>query len=418
MGVVSAILILTIAGMPVARAIDRNTRGLLLLGLGFLYGCGVVYFVELALPHWNAVTVTIGVLVLATACAVLARPAAAPHPRTRPHVIDALTAILAISYVIESTIAPLWEWDFWAIWGLKGRVFFEHHGVDWRFLTSPWNDFAHPDYPLLVPLSDGYAAMMNGAWDDTRLGLLSVAWAVALLLVIRHVTARETTPLLSAIITFACAPIACSAAIGLAEPALIAYGAAALLLLRGGDTRHAAVLLGLAACTKNEGLTLLAATLLVLVIADAPRALRMWPAIVIAAPWQLLRLAHHLTSDLAQGDVLARVTARLPHAPAMLLDLGRNLADRWTWLAILIALIIVIPRRRDRAVYAILAVQFCAFLGAYLCAVHSYRWYIATSWARLTRQLLIPALVPAMLALAQLLHGGQDAAHAEARSDL
>src|ERR1051326_5399770 len=63
-----------------------------------------------------------------------------------------------------ATIARMWEWDFWAIWGLKARTFFEFGTIDWRFLQSPWNDFAHPDYPLLVPFNYVYASLTAGVW--------------------------------------------------------------------------------------------------------------------------------------------------------------------------------------------------------------------------------------------------------------
>src|SRR2546423_1537939 len=78
-----------------------------------------------------------------------------------------------------ATAARLWEWDFWAIWGLKARLFLGHGGIDWRFLESPWNTYVHPDYPLLVPFNFDFVALLNGGWSDRWLGLLSVGWAAA-----------------------------------------------------------------------------------------------------------------------------------------------------------------------------------------------------------------------------------------------
>src|SRR5204862_5149758 len=111
-----------------------------------------------------------------------------PGPGTRdhfkPHWLDVPTLVAILGFAFFATAAPLWEWDFWAIWGMKARVFLERGAIDWRFLESPWNSYVHPDYPLLVPLNFDFIALLNGSWSDRWLGLLSVAWAVALLLII------------------------------------------------------------------------------------------------------------------------------------------------------------------------------------------------------------------------------------------
>ena len=200
------------------------------IGLGFLYATGIVYLVELALAifgvHWNVWNVTLPSA--AIAIVPVWRGLSSPRPgaqarKPAPHVVDLLTLVTVAAYALYATVARVWEWDFWAIWGLKGRVFFEAHTIDWRFLESRWNDFAHPDYPLLLPLNYDYAALLSGGWSDRWLGLFNVAFGIALLLIVRELLARETTPLIASAITFAATGFALSGFIGLAEAPPVSY---------------------------------------------------------------------------------------------------------------------------------------------------------------------------------------------------
>src|SRR5207253_7119 len=140
--------------------------------------------------------VTVAGLLVFVGCSLFVvrrdRPTTNDERRTLD-VLDLATLISLAAYAVYATLAPLWEWDFWAIWGLKARVFLEHGGIDWRFLESRWNAFTHPDYPLLVPLNFDFVALIGGGWSDRWLGILFVAYAVALLLIARALAARETS---------------------------------------------------------------------------------------------------------------------------------------------------------------------------------------------------------------------------------
>src|SRR5438445_8061012 len=170
-----AILSLAVFGIPIALAVDRNARGPLLIGTAFLYGSGTMFLVLLALSiahiRWTLISVTIASLLIFCSAA-FARRRGEPSPEsTKPHLLDLLTIYTIVCYAFFATLAAVWEWDFWAIWGLKARTFLEIGGIDWRFLESPWNTFAHTDYPLLVPLNYDFVALLNGGWGDRWLGL-------------------------------------------------------------------------------------------------------------------------------------------------------------------------------------------------------------------------------------------------------
>jgi hypothetical protein len=383
------------------------------IALAFLYACGALSLVMLLPLPWSPVILAIVVLLAAAAAYryTNAGPALQPAP------LDLLTLVTLTGYAFYATIARPWEWDFWAIWGLKGRVFHEAGGIDWRFLGMPWNDFTHPDYPPLLPNLYAFLALLRGGWDDRWLGLLFVAFGAALVIVVRERAGRETSPTLASLVALAVTPTAVTRYVGLAEGPLIAYGTAGLLFARCGGMTHAAILLGFAALSKNEGLTLLVAVVIALLAERRARdVLRLWPALAIPAPWLLLRAVHHLGTDLASGSPVARAAAHAREASIIIGYLADYFPDRWLWLGIvggiITAWILGRTTKTERFLVVAVAVQFAFLAAAYFVTPRDLQWHIDTSWPRLVRQLEAPALFAALMGLARYI-----APHAEARPE-
>src|SRR5712692_3539367 len=432
--VLVAILSMTVLGLAIALSLDPRLRGPMLLGLAFLYGSGSVFLVLLVLSilyvRWTIVIITI-VLVAGLLVCLVARWRRNTQQQSNPatqqlrfHWLDIPTLISMIGFALFATAAPLWEWDFWAIWGLKARQFLDAGGIDWRFLESPWNSFAHPDYPLLVPLNFDFVALLNGGWSDRYLGLLSVACAVALLLIVRGLAAEEASTVPAALITLTITGLAASRYPGLAEGPVIAFGAASVLFIRRAmqqnDARswlHGAMLLGFAASTKNEGIALLVSVVVALLIVRTREVLRLWPAFAIAAPWLILRATHYLPTDIASGSALSRVMYRLPYTGEILIYLARHLYEPWFWASILVGLLIAPSEGRRREVFVLLAtaVQLSFYVASYIATPHNARWHVATSWPRLTDQIAIPITYVAFMMLAKYAAAVKDAPHVEAR---
>jgi hypothetical protein len=407
-----------------------------LIGTSFLYGSGAIFIDLLALSivqvRWTLISVSVAALAIFCAAAAFARTRSSDQQTpqaVRPYVFDIVTAVTIIGYVLYATLARLGLWDFWAIWGLKGRTFLEAGGIDWHFLESRWNAFAHPDYPLLVPLNFDFVTLAGGGWSDRWLGLLFVAWGIALLLIIRALAARETTPFFASLLTLTLAALALSNDLGMAEGALIAFGGAGVLFVRAAlthddasDWRNGALMLGFAANCKNEGTALLVAVTIAVIVVSWSRGRtivrRLWPAYALAAPWLLLRAMHTLPTDLVSGSATSRLLARLPHAHQILLFLGARLHEPWFWVALLFGILIApaAARRREAFVLLATAIQLAFYAGAYLTTPHDLRWHVLTSWWRLTGQIAIPITFSIFLMLANSLRGSQDAPHAEARS--
>jgi hypothetical protein len=423
-----AILSMTVIGLCIALAIDPALRGFTLLGLAFLYGSGAIFIdmFLLAIAHvrWNLATVSIPLLAIVIVFALKRRPPSTVHRPPELHWLDIPTALSMLGFALFATAAPLWEWDFWAIWGLKARVFLGVGGIDWKFLESPWNAFTHPDYPLLVPLNFDFVALLNGGWSDRWLGLLSVAWAAALLLIIRGLAAEEFSVVPSALITLTVTGLAASRYPGLAEGPLIAFGASGLLFVRralqsddSAAWRHGAILLGLAASTKNEGLALLVAASIALAIVRWRALWRLWPSFAIAMPWLILRATHTLATDIASGSAMSRALYRLHFAGQILLYLAQHLYEPWFWIAIVAGLLIASSKWRRPDAFIMLAtlIQLSFYIGSYFATPHDARWHVATSWPRLTDQIAIPVTYIVCITLAKYAAAMKDSPRAEAR---
>jgi len=433
-GALLAIAFMTLIGVPIALAIDRDARGARLIGLAFLYGSGWMFISLLALSllhiRWSVVTLVIAGIAGCLVALLPGIPRQPDNPATRFHWLDLATLVTLTGFTIFATIFPMWEWDFWAIWGLKARVFWESHGIDWTFLQSTWNAFAHLDYPLLLPLNLDVAAIFNGGWEDRWIGLLYVAWAIAIVLIVRDLASREATPAAAATVAFVATTIAASRWVGLAEGPMIAFGSAGVLFVRNGlrsdspaDWRHAALLLGLATNVKNEGVALLVAVVVAMLLMRRFRAaFRLWPAAFVAAPWLILRATHQLATDIfgigeANVPIALRVVSRLPRTGEIGAMLGWLVNDPWLWIALL-AGVLIVPAvlRREAFVFLVTGVQMMFYIGTYFGTPHDVRWHIRTSWPRLTEQLALPVAFVVVLMLYESLALHSDDCQAPAAS--
>jgi hypothetical protein len=439
------ILSTVVLGLPVALHLRPASRPSETLGLSYLLGSGVIFVSMLALSivniRWSLAAVLIAALAVSAAFlaayllrgrvtaqdAVTPRPQDAGAPRLLSWLAGVTTLVVLAGHVFYTTLAPLWEWDFWAIWGLKARVFFEHGGIDWQWLESPFNTFAHNDYPLLLPFNYAAVALASGGWSDRWLGLLFAAFAAALTLIARDVLRRHTAPVIASLGTLVIVSIATTRSVGMAEGPLIAFSGAALIYLfeaiaseDPADYRIAAVLLGLAASTKNEGLALLAAAAFGLAACDPPRWRRirqLWPAAAIALPWLLLRAQHSLPTDLATGSVTSRLAARMAQLPEIAGWLVQYLPHTLFWIVLIAPWIVCAFRRRApsaadapaiRFLFVAAAVQLLFFLLSYLVTPNDVHWHIGTSWARLTDQLSVPLVFATVVMVGRIWQGEID----------
>ncbi len=195
-------------------------------------------------------------------------------------------------------------------------------------------------------------------------------------------------------------PFAATPWIGLAEGPFVAFATSALLLIRRGNMALGAILLGLAASTKNEGLTLIVAAAIGLVCARRARdVIRLWPAVAIPLPWLIARSLHSLVTDIASGGVIARIAGHLRNPMPLVAAIASvSLGKLLLWIALAIGIVIVsrVLVTRERFLMVTLAVQFACYIGAYLATPFDLSWHVTWSWERLVTH-LTPALTYVVL---------------------
>jgi hypothetical protein len=422
-----AIALVLAVGVPLARMLDRHAeprsreenigslRGSapprdnvpLPVGEGTLLGIGICAAMLAVLP-WSRWLIVAALLVIAGAAlwrSAGGSPAGPPAARWRWAIPFYAFAIIAlIGFALYATVAPPPEFDYLSNWGFKAKAFFEVRAIDWQLLGRSIDRNVHPDYPLLLPLTYDFIAVLRNGWSDANLGMVHVAFAAALLLVIHGAALKETrSRIAAAFVAAALVPLAATPWIGLAEGPFVAYATAALLLIRRGNVTLGAILLGLAASTKNEGLTLIAAVAIGLVSARRGReVVRLWPAIAIPLPWLIARSLRRLPTDIVTGGVVARVIAHLRDPlPLVNAIASVSLGKPLFWIALAIGIVIASRTlaTRERFVVITLVVQFACYIGAYLATPFDVVWHVTWSWERLVAHLTPSLTYIVLLAL-------------------
>jgi hypothetical protein len=181
---------------------------------------------------------------------------------------------LSGGHFLLATAAPPVESDYLLIWGVKARMFLAAAGIDWSYLEAPLNGPSHPDYPLHLPLLYDVYALVHGSWPEAWTGFPTFAFGFAALLAVRGLLADELPKLARVVATLILMPLLFSPFIGIGEAPLIAYAAIGVLYVKRGvaqSSRHeiitGAVFLGLAAWSKNEGLSLIGAVVIGMIVA-------------------------------------------------------------------------------------------------------------------------------------------------------
>jgi hypothetical protein len=374
-------------------------------GEAMLIAAGALWAITLLLDVTGIGWSRASLLVATAVAAIVAwwkRPRTAIEPAPLSP-IDLLTVALIAGYALVATAAAPWDFDYLVNFGLKARTFAEHGGIDWAFLRHPPAERAvHPGYPLLLPLLYADVAILGGGWTDRWLGLVHVAFGLALILVIR--CEWRTNRHVAAAATLIVAPLALSPWVGTADGPLLAYLTAALLAIRRGSLTTGAILLGLAGCTKNEGLSLIVAVAIAMIVAGRRRELlRLWPALAIAMPWVVIRTVLGIGTDITSGSPLSRALARLADPSSVLGPLAANpIGKPWLWIGIALALVLHrgIVLARERFTLTAVLVQLAFYLGAYLVTPHDVAWHVQWSLARVVSHV---APILAVIAVAAIL---------------
>lgn len=429
----AALWLLGALSLSLAGARRGTSRGVEVVVLDFV--AGVVVLAALGMTTLAAggrlalAPCYLLLLLLATATAWRRRTRPLPGPLPRRELpqapgartLIAMTAAVLLLLALSASQDRL-VWDGWAFWTLKARILFLEGTFPATVLdpAGPYR-YAHPDYPLAVPLLDWWLYRHAGMASPALASLAGTFWFAtlpALVWAALRDPLGETRAALATLGIAAFWPLAFYAAGGYADIVIaLALLGTVLELERSrrcpapGAPLRVAIYLGLAALAKNEGLALALIGAMVALACwlqrDRRRHLARIPQdyaplalpILALAPWFLwtrrLGLApEHLAGATPSfGDALSRI-------PVIGLTAGELLLSRaWVPLPLLVLLGVYAALRRGRLVapagWAVVAGYGVAIGGVYLTTSVDLEWLLHTTLDR-----LLGDLVPAVVVLA------------------
>ncbi|HEV7240981.1 MAG TPA: hypothetical protein VGQ36_17210 [Thermoanaerobaculia bacterium] len=389
---------LMLYGVPLALSFDSRLRGPTLAGTSFLLGAGAaglhLFALSVMRVPWTRTSVVLSMVPLFAIAVFVAKRRARLQPaspgegglKPRPTFVDAITIAIVIAYALFAIWAPPYEWDFYGIWGLKARWFFETRGMDWS--TVP--HIGKADYPVLMPLLFDFVAVVTKEWNDRAFGWIYVGLCASVLAIMRGMFADEVKR--PALATLVIAFPTLNLWIGLAEAGVMAFGCAGLLFLRRGSIALGAVMLGLAAWSKNEGLALIGVAAIALLVATRSirKVLQLWPAIALIAPWMITRSVLKLSTDFTEGSMLKRVFERLGNPAEVVNAFVKAPPDQpWFWLAALLAVLVFIRDavRREAFLLIVVALQLGLMFAQALATTWDFAAHVSLTLNRLPHQI-------------------------------
>jgi hypothetical protein len=335
---------------------------------------------------------------------------------------------------------PLIGWDAWGFYARKAGMLTWHDSLIPQFWGNPNYAFIHPDYPLQIPVFEALHFRAAGNVDTQAIArhlwllLVAFVWGAAYLLRDRVRPIVWAPVLLLAVLApgiweqlltdFTDVPMAIFAGMG-----AIALG---LWLNRGDEGEGdegggrflalAAVMLGAAANTKNEGLMVAVALLAVAGVIGVVRHSRIRPFLfacgavaVSVLPWRFWMSANDIKTDLpvSKGLDPAYMFDRTSRIWPSIQTLGHELSDQSRWLYLLpLAVLVVLAAlisgtaRRVAAFYAAAFVVVSAgFVWTYWLSPYPIGWHLENSANRVITVMLF-ICVAALVHLSGLLLDG------------
>ena len=363
-------------------------------------------------------------------------PTPTPLPRAATIAVVALliaTASIAVaSFVASSGVLPHGEWDAWAQWNLRARFFFRGFAsAEWRQAFAPVLAWSHPDYPPMLPLTVARMWLYIGS-DSTAVPIaLSGVFAAATVTAAGFAAARvrdTARGCLAATAILACPSFVRYASAQCADVPLAFLMLAAFIFWsvadQPGERRWfvlAGVSAGLAAWTKNEGISFLALFIALVAIERLRSAgSQGWRDVIAvaagAAPVLLLVVVFKVTlappSYFTAEQSLAQAMSRLVDVDRLALIAGAFAREAWLTGATLVgvlpflaAFLTVRGWRADapaaaRAAVPAMAAMLAMYAVAYLVTPKDLPWQIKTSLDRVFVQ-LVPTLAWSVVTIAR-----------------
>lgn len=302
----------------------------------------------------------------------------------------AAALLAAITFAIGAValwayaVAPLDEYDGWALWGLKARALAALGSADPQVFASSAYVGAHLEYPLAIPVLYALPLTVAGTFDSNLIVMQSLLVGIAGIAALWSLLRDRVRPV---VLWAWLAAIAATPAVteqlgtGYADLQLALFVAAGVVCLarfaEQGDGAYLALgtlFLAAAALSKNEGaLFATAAILATLAVARERRwSVLLCGACIVAVlvPWHLWAAVHDLTSsdyDLGSSLDPGYVAGRIGRARLTIEWFWHRvvLSGNWVTLPFIVAATVAVGVVARRSQAAVLAAIFAtlAFAG-------------------------------------------------------
>lgn len=337
------------------------------------------------------------------------------------------TAAVAVAhFVADARALPHGQWDAWAIWNMKARLFARGPSL-WKNIFDPRLDWAHGDYPLLLPAIVARLFRELGSESTAIPSAVGLAFGAATVLVVGGGVSAARSPTLGCIAAWfvVSGPLATYAAMQYADVPAAFFFAAAVAVLVLADLESgrrsllvvAGVFAGFAVLVKNEGTLFLVALLATRAVRfPRPSQVRRLAAEVGAivagsGPSLLLSAWHrHLGRNnellaAAGGQSAVQKLTSLPRYEAVAAAFSSQFRAFDAWMLVLLGIAVMAgpgqpPRRSMLAGLAVLVgIVVGGYFLVFIVTPYDLKWHLGTSSDRLAMQLqplMIMALFLAM----------------------
>lgn len=359
----NALLLLIGLGLLPLFGVARSPKQLAMrAGLAYLAGlaAGGVISASLALVGVATGWPVLGALAAASLTAGAFRLNGSLRPRLprKPGtvILASLSAFGLLAFFVHAgrafAVAPLLNFDGWAIWALKGHMLALLGWADPGFFANRQAFIIHREYPLLLPSLEAIDIRAMGEFNVQLLHVQLLLFAPAAVTAFASLLSDRTAAVVlwPSLLALATAPGLLgelyTARADLPLAIFFSVGAVAagrwLLTGEGWALALAALFFGAACLTKSEGALFALAAVVALglqLIRDCPR--RLVPLAVAAAaalcmllPWRIFLFVHDLhETDYHFSDSfdLGYVSGRLNRGPTALGALLESLVDPRHW---------------------------------------------------------------------------------------
>lgn len=419
----------------------------LFTGLWLLYG--LLLLLDGVGAPWSRLTVVGLIAVIAgLLIAGSARMPQTPYRRSSPRTVapslrwlmhhwgDGMALISVVLFTSYAFNLNAESPDFIIHWGLKGRRFFESQGIDWAFLARPELDYAHPDYPNLLPSLFALQSLLAGRFSEPALMLWSPLFLGLLYLSVRNGLAASSPWIVQAGVATAIGAVSAFSIgylqAGIADLLLTIPVLVGALLLQDFQQHPSSqedalrrrcldvgVVAAIGAALKVEGVALSAILLALFswlhrrIVLRSPRMLSylVVPTLVVVVPWQL-RIAQHGLSQII-GVSLPK-PERLPALWAGTVSVfGTPEWHGLVWLVLALPVLLLVAK--TRLLGAVISFMLCFYCFAYVSSPpQDTQYWVVTSLPRLLLHIMPTLLVGLFLLLDK--EGSANGLHSRASS--